>query len=127
MLRLIGFILLCMPFSLMAADKPLLYGYGVRHCSAFMQTWRAAHDKNRSEQLSVEKELPRYRQWFSGLISGLSLTLGYDVLRGLSIDDALKQVNQNCNNQPDSDFFNASMALIRLLEKVHFIESQRAG
>jgi hypothetical protein len=95
-----------------AGDAPTLWGYGVKPCSAFLTTAPAA---------GVPAELGdadylRYREWLAGLVTGLNLATGSDVLAGAELDGALTRIRAHCKDHPGDDFFNASLALIKSLK-----------
>ena len=88
-----------------------MWGYGVKECRGFLTAfagWQSGEEKAIAEYL-------RYRGWFSGLVTGLSLATGDDVLRGVDTDGALRRIRIYCDEQPDDDFFTAGMDLIRQL------------
>jgi len=98
--------------SALAGDSPTLWGYGVKPCSAFLATAPAA---------GVPAELGdadylRYREWLAGLVSGLNLATGADVLNGAELDAALTRVRAQCKDHPSDDFFNARLTLIKSLK-----------
>lgn len=87
-----------------AAGQPL-WGYGVRSCADYTAA-SAAPDTG---------DLGRYEDWLTGFISGLNLATGEDVLRGSDIQTAMKRTLAFCKGKPDTDFFNATMDLVRSL------------
>jgi len=93
-------------------DKlPPLWGYGVKSCDAFLlaaQGWDAG-----GERESIEYR--RYQDWLTGLVSGLNLATGKDVLRGADIDTAMTRIRAHCGGHPKDDFFTATMDLVRML------------
>ncbi len=96
-----------------AAGMPPLWGYGVKSCSSFLAVAPAAG----TPTAVTGEEYLRYREWLAGLISGLNLATGADVLRGAELDAALTRVQANCKETPSDDFFNASMRLVQALSK----------
>ncbi len=67
------------------------------------------------EQEDAEAMTPylRYREWLAGLVTGLTLATGEDVLQALEFDDAMKRIALFCETHPSDDFFTASMALVK--------------
>ena len=90
---------------------PALWGHGVKSCSAYLA---AMPGPNTPVELASEEYL-RYRQWLAGLVSGLNLAVGRDVLKGAELDAAMPRIAAICKEQPEADFFNASLRLIRSL------------
>jgi hypothetical protein len=90
---------------------PALWGYGMKSCSAFLAS---APGGDASAEVAGPDYL-RYREWLSGLVSGLNLATGRDVLRGAEIDAALVRIQASCQDRPKDDFFNASLRLVRSL------------
>ena len=103
--RLFSIILIC-SLPAMAADQPQLWGYGNKSCNRYMAAWQAREGGG---------EFLRYQDWFTGLVSGLSLATGQDVIQGVEIPAAMRRIQLACEEKPEQDFFNASMDLIRLL------------
>ena len=90
----------------LAADEPQLWGYGVKGCDEYLAAWQTR---------DCGSEFIRYQDWFTGLVSGLSLATGQDVIQGVEIPAAMRRIQLACDEKPKQDFFNASMSLIRLL------------
>lgn len=90
---------------------PALWGYGVKPCSAFLAT--APRDAI-STSIADEDYL-RYREWLAGLVTGLNLATGRDVLRDAELDAAMPRIRAICKDHPEDDFFNASLRLVRSL------------
>ncbi|MCP4284359.1 MAG: hypothetical protein GY792_07910 [Gammaproteobacteria bacterium] len=97
--------------SALAQEKPQVWDYGVKDCRDFL----AAFDGWESGQEADIAEYVHYRGWLSGLVTGLSLATGSDVLKGVDPDGALRRIRIYCDEQPDDDFFTAGMNLIRQL------------
>jgi hypothetical protein len=97
-----------------AVGAPTLWGYGVKPCSAFV----AASPGPGAPIAVAGAEFLRYREWLAGLVSGLNLATGTDVLAGAELDAALTRIGAYCRAHPADDFFNASMALVRSLGQV---------
>ncbi len=94
-----------------AADAPTLWGYGVKPCSAFLAATPEVPDALRDEEYRL------YREWLAGLVSGLNLATDSDVLRGAEIEAALGKIRAECRKSPGSDFFGASVGLIKSLSQ----------
>lgn len=90
---------------------PALWGYGVKSCSAFLSVAPGAD----APPLLADQEYLRYREWLAGLVTGLNLATGRDVLLGAELDAALLRIRASCQSQPEDDFFNASLRLVRSL------------
>ncbi len=90
---------------------PALWGYGVNTCAAFLAT---VPSQTTPTGIADEDYL-RYRQWLAGLVSGLNLATGRDVLRGAELDAAVTRIAAICKEHPEDDFFNASLRLVRSL------------
>jgi hypothetical protein len=97
-----------------AAAAPILWGYGVKTCGDYV----AAAPGDGAPVAVVGAEYLRYREWLAGLVSGLNLATGTDVLAGGELDAALTRIQAYCRTHPADDFFNASMALVRSLGQV---------
>ncbi len=97
-----------------AAEKPQLWGYGVQRCGQFLERWQADAEGDAEGVLEVR----RFEDWLTGLVSGLSLATGEDVLRGADIPTAMRRIHFHCKHHPKDDFFNASMEMIRVLSLV---------
>ena len=103
--------LVCVPGSAWADKLPPVWGYGVKTCSAFAAT---AEGRDQGAELD-QGEYRRYQDWLTGMITGLNLATGRDVLVGADIDAALRRVRAYCAGKPDDDFFAATMDLVRML------------
>lgn len=99
------------PATGLAQGAPILWGLGVKPCSDFLASAPADPDA----QGIAGEHYRRYREWLSGLVTGLNLATGRDVLAGAELDAAMTRVRANCERRPNEDFFNASMRLIRSL------------
>jgi hypothetical protein len=109
MAKRLFWILLSCWLPLQAADRPQLWGYGVKSCTEYMAAWEARESGG---------EFLRYQDWLTGLVSGLSLATGLDVIQGVEIPVAMRRIELACEDKPEQDFFNASMDLIRLLSRL---------
>ena len=97
--------------QLIPASVPALWGYGVKPCPAFL----AAAPGEGTPTALADPEYLRYREWLAGLVTGLNLATGRDVLLGAELDAALLRIRASCQSQPEDDFFNASLRLVRSL------------
>jgi hypothetical protein len=111
---LTAMLILFVPMAL-GAEKPQVIGYGVKSCESYLDTFES-WEQGQEEGIS---EYRRYRDWFSGMVTGLSLATDMDVLKGVEIKGALRRVQIYCDEHPTEDFFTASMNLIRVLSSLH--------
>ena len=93
-----------------AAQGPTLWGYGVKSCRDFVAVAPGA-----GSEAAGSAESLRYREWLAGLVSGLNLATGLDVLQGAELEAALTRIRAHCQDHPQDDFFNASLALVKAL------------
>lgn len=93
---------------------PTLWGYGVKSC----RDYTAASPGVGTPTFVASPEYARYREWLAGLVSGLNLATGADVLGGAELDAAMTRIHAHCEKKPKDDFFNASMTLIRSLGQI---------
>lgn len=93
----------------LAEGAPVLWGVGVKPCSDFL----ASAPADPSAQAIAGEGYRRYREWLSGLVTGLNLATGRDVLNGAQLDAAMIRIRANCERHPNDDFFNASMRLLK--------------
>lgn len=97
--------------TLFAEKQPPVWGYGVKGCTDFLraaQGWDAGAEPESTEYR-------RYQDWLTGLVTGLNLATGKDVLRGADIDGAMGRIRAHCGGNPKDDFFTATMDLVRML------------
>lgn len=106
-----GLILLLSPLAPVHAEKPQLLGYGVKLCEDYLKVYEG-WDMGQEEQ--IEQYL-HYRDWLNGFVSGLSLATNEDVLRGVAVQGAMRRIQLHCDEHPTTDFFTATMSLIRVL------------
>jgi hypothetical protein len=109
---LTGLLLACwLPLAAAEGDTPQLWGYGVKGCRDYIAAWEGR------EQGDAEAAMDYllYREWLAGLVTGLSLATGQDVLVGVEIEQALRRIKLHCEEHREDDFFKASMDLVRLL------------
>ncbi len=90
-----------------ASANTTLWGMGVKSCFTFNH---AFEDWQQDKPFGVEN-YPFYREWLMGLASGLSASIGLDVLHGSDPDTALRAIDKICRDAPGSDFFSAAMTL----------------
>ena len=109
---LLGIVLAVGPFgSALAAGAPVLWGAGVKPCTDFL----AVAPADATAQAIAGEGYRRYQEWLSGLVTGLNLATGRDVLKGAELDAAMIRIRANCERHPTDDFFNAAMRLVRSL------------
>ena len=111
-LALLPFLLAPLPVE--AEKLPPIWGYGVKPCAAFSATVKG-HDAGDDLQ---DLEYLRYKDWLTGFVTGLNLSLGKDVLVGADIDGALNRIAAWCKGHEKEDFFTATMDLVRMLGKL---------
>jgi hypothetical protein len=109
--RIIAVSLMLLAFSARAEKLPPIWGYGVKGCDQFL----AAAEGNEKGTDQMPVEYGRYEDWLTGLISGLNLATGKDVLRGADIKTALQRIRAYCGGHRNEDFFSATMDLVRML------------
>ncbi len=90
---------------------PMVWGPGVSPCSDYDRLYQQGEKAppNQAEGLQ------RYRDWFTGLVTGLSLATGTNMLYGTSVDEAMERINIQCSLQPSSDLFNAAVLVLQRL------------
>ena len=96
-----------------ASAGPVLWGYGVKTCAQFLD----AAPGNSAPASIAGDEFLRYREWLAGLVSGLNLASGSDVLGGAQLDAAVAKIHARCKDEPNQDFFNASIEVIKTLSR----------
>ncbi len=94
-----------------ADDAPVLWASGVKPCSDFL----AIAPPDVTVQAIGGESYRHYREWLAGLVTGLNLATGRDVLKGADLDAAMIRIRANCERNPREDFFNASMRLFNAL------------
>ena len=109
-LLLLGLLILG-PVLTTAEEKPQLLGIGVSQCKAYLLAYEGWQ---RGQVEQIDKYL-QYREWLAGLCTGLSLATAQDVLHGVKIEGAMRRIKLYCDEQPNDDFFTATMDLIRIL------------
>ncbi len=110
--RAILFILIVISTSVQAEGvTPKVWGYGTKSCSSYVAAYKA---KETGDQTTVW-EYFRYRDWFAGLVSGLTMATGIDVIQGVEPKSAMRRINLICEEDLGKDFFTASMEFIRLV------------
>jgi len=96
-----------------ASGEPVLWGYGVKTCRQLVE---AAPGAGVPASIASE-EFVRYREWLAGLISGLNLATGTDVLGGAELDAAVEKILARCKDEPNQDVFNAGIEEIKALSR----------
>lgn len=96
-----------------AGEKLDVVGYGVKGCPQYLAAYEGWETGVDAEIL----EYIRYREWLAGLVTGLTLATGMDVLRGIDVESAMRRIQLDCDERGESDFFGASMRLIRLISE----------
>lgn len=90
---------------------PEVLGYGVKGCDEYNRVF-AGWETGQADAIA---EYLHYRDWLTGLVTGLSLATGTDVLRGVEVKGAMRRIQVYCDEHPTEDFFIASMDLVRTL------------
>jgi hypothetical protein len=98
---------------LAAGGRPQVWGYGVKGCPEFL---RAALPPD-SAGADTPAEQARFREWFAGMVTGLSLATDLDVLQGNDIEAAFQRLRRICEGRPGEDFFTAANELVRELNQ----------
>lgn len=106
--------LLLLP-AIVVAEKsgPPLWGYGVKDCPSFVEVWN-----KRSQESDAAAEVQAYQDWLAGFISGLNLATGEDVVRGVGVTDLMRRIHAECDGKPKTDFFNATLSVVKVLQGV---------
>ena len=94
-----------------AGPGPVLHGYGARSCVEYLDTWRrweAGQDEGILDHFG-------YSQWLAGLVTGLSLATGEDVLRGADVEGMMRRVRLGCEEDRKQDVFGVAGAYLREL------------
>lgn len=107
-------IILLLSFPLGAQEQPQVLGYGVKGCDYYNRSYHGWQEGQGDHIV----EYIRYRDWLTGLVTGLSLATGTDVLKGVDVKGAMRRIQLYCDEHPTDDFFTASMDLIRLLSNL---------
>ncbi|TVT65435.1 hypothetical protein [Sedimenticola selenatireducens] len=113
-LFLLTIMLLSQPVAIRAQESPQVLGYGVKGCDHYNHSyngWQEGQGDHIAEYI-------HYRDWLTGLVTGLSLATGTDVLKGVDVKGAMRRIQLYCDEHPTDDFFTASMDLIRLLSNL---------
>ena len=90
-----------------AEKMPPIWGYGVKTCNQYLKAVEGDPDGR--------GESRRYEDWLTGLVSGLNLATGKDVLKGADIESAMRRIRAHCGGNKKDDFFTATMDLVRML------------
>lgn len=100
---------------LVSAQTPLLlWGHGVKPCSDLV----AVAPRGEAPAPMADPAYLLYREWLAGLVTGLNLATGRDLLGGAELDAALARVRDTCERFPEDDVFNASLRFIRSLGRL---------
>jgi hypothetical protein len=90
---------------------PKIWGYGIKSCSSYIDAYKA---KESGDQSKVW-EYFRYRDWYTGFVSGLTMATGVDVTQGVQPKSAMRRINLICEEDLGNDFFTATMEFIRVI------------
>lgn len=82
------------------------------------EEYRKAYKGWEKEEAAAVIEYQRFSDWLTGFVSGMGLATGADVMRGISIDSILRRNQVFCTENTESDFFNATMELLKELKKL---------
>jgi hypothetical protein len=106
-------VLLFASFGVQAAtlERPRVWGYGTKTCRDFV-TAAAGWDIGQQDQIA---EYLLYRDWFSGLVTGLTLATGIDILHGADVEGGMRRIRPYCEDHPNEDFFTASTFYLKLV------------
>jgi len=107
-------LILLIPLVAVGAEAPQLWGYGVKTCDAYLNSYRG-WEEGAEEQIA---EYLHYQDWLAGFVSGLSMAAGKDVLRGVSLPGAMRRIRYQCEEYRDNDFFNSTLAFIKMLSEL---------
>ena len=88
-----------------------MWGYGTKTCRDFVAA-SAGWDIGQQDQIV---EYLRYRDWLSGLVTGLTLATGIDMLHGADLEGAMRRIRPYCEDHPNEDFFTASNFYLKLV------------
>lgn len=111
-MRAILFILAVLSTSAHAESvAPKVWGYGIKSCTSYVEAYKAK-ETGKQEQVW---EYFRYRDWFTGFVSGLTMATGIDVIQGVDPKSAMRRINLICEEDLDNDFFTATMEFIRVI------------
>ena len=94
------------------AESPQIWGYGVKACSAYIYTYQGFEKGDARQSI----EYYHYRDWLAGMVTGLSLATGEDVMYGVELDGAMRRLNILCDEHPKDDFFSATMEYLDMLK-----------
>lgn len=94
--------------------EPMLHGHGAKTCVEYLDTWR----RWESGQDTGIYDYFGYQQWMAGLVTGLSLATGEDVLRGADVEGMMRRVKLGCEDDRKQDVFEAATAYLRELSQL---------
>lgn len=113
------------PGYVLAAENPaVLFGHGLNTCADFLA---AAAEAPQSGGTKSPGETQRYEDWLAGLVSGLNVATGQDVLRGSRLSEAMTRTKAHCRGHLEQDFFNAAMDLVHTLSELEARKPAPAG
>ena len=92
-------------------SSAVMQGYGVKSCHEFLAN-QALVEKN--DVNAIVDDL-RYRSWLSGFVSGINLATDDDVLRGVTIDSAMRRIAIVCDEKARYSFRESSMDFLEQL------------
>ena len=92
-------------------ERPRVWGYGTKACRDYVAA-AAGWDIGQQDQIA---EYLRYRDWLTGLVTGLTLATGIDILHGAEVEGAMRRIRPYCEDHPDEDFFTASTFYLKLV------------
>ena len=97
-----------------AENSPEVLGYGVKSCSAYLDTYAR---QKKGEDIAILEYL-RYQDWVTGLVTGLSLATAMNVLGDVDVESVMRRVQIECEEHPDEDFFTATTKLIKQISSL---------
>lgn len=112
MRQLFFLVLFLASFQSMGGEgNALILGYGVNSCGDYLVVYQ---DWEQGEEAAISEYL-FYREWLAGIVTGLTLATGSDVLKGIEIKGVMRRIQIICDLGEEKDFFNATMKLIKTL------------
>jgi len=109
MSKLFIFLLLFLSIIASSTANAQLYGYGVRSCDELVLSalkWEEGKETGAIDYLRME-------QWLAGFVSGMSLTIGEDVTRGVELEDMVNIIVLHCQDNRNLDVFGATMTVLK--------------
>ncbi|AGA90703.1 hypothetical protein Thimo_1938 [Thioflavicoccus mobilis 8321] len=92
-----------------AEPPPVLWGSGVQSCKRLVQ---ASDGTDQGVEADII-EYGRIQAWLAGFVSGLNLATDRDVLNGLAVSAAMRQIEAECREDPQRDLFSTTLGLVR--------------